>query len=258
VIPAANITAWAGQAPWPTRDQVEQDLVLSRLIVMIAEHDLLGSELVFRGGTCLHKLHLPAPLRYSEDLDYVRTTSGGIAPVTRALTEIGEGLGFDVSTNVSTHPKVRYRGQFTASGSPMRVKVEINTHERETARSLIRLPHAVESPWWSGQADVLTFVAAELVATKIRALYQRRKGRDLFDLWLALTQMELDPAEILDCFEPYRPDGYTQALAVANFDAKVDHVGFRTDLETLVQDPPAGYSIDDAAALVRAELIERV
>ena len=38
---------------------------------------LLGPELAFRGGTCLHKLCLPQPFRYSEDLDYVRTTHGG-------------------------------------------------------------------------------------------------------------------------------------------------------------------------------------
>jgi len=40
---------------------------------------------------------------------------------------------------------------------------------------------------------VLTFEPAELVATKLRALYQRRMGRDLFDLWLALTHIGLDP-----------------------------------------------------------------
>ena len=69
MIPQAQITHWAAGAPWPTRQQVEQDLILSRLIVEIANHPLLGGELAFRGGTCLHKLHLPAALRYSEDLD---------------------------------------------------------------------------------------------------------------------------------------------------------------------------------------------
>jgi predicted nucleotidyltransferase component of viral defense system len=63
--------------------------VLSRLIIEIANDDYLGSELVFRGGTCLHKLVAPTPLRYSEDLDYVRTTGGGIREFTRAITSIG-------------------------------------------------------------------------------------------------------------------------------------------------------------------------
>lgn len=258
MIPEADITGWAAQAPWPSRDQVEQDLLLSRLIVTIANHELLGAELVFRGGTCLHKLHLPRPLRYSEDLDYVRTTAGGISDITRALTEIGETLGLEVSTQMSQFPKVRFRERFTDSDAPMRVKVEINTYERTTARDLIRLRHRVESPWWTGEADVRTFCAEELVATKLRALYQRRKGRDVFDLWLALTEMNLDPEEIIACFEPYRPETYTRRDALANFDAKLDHEGFRHDLDSLVLDPPDGYSIDEAGALVRSQLLERV
>jgi predicted nucleotidyltransferase component of viral defense system len=140
----------------------------------------------------------------------------------------------------------------------MRIKIEINTHERSTACGLIRLPYTVESPWWSGRAQVLTFAPEELVATKLRALHQRRKGRDLFDLWLALTQMSLDPDEILRCFEPYRPDGYTRDDALASFDEKVRHTGFRNDLTALVTDYPDGYSVDAAAALVRAALLQRV
>ncbi|RTL09326.1 MAG: hypothetical protein EKK62_02785 [Acidimicrobiia bacterium] len=92
MIPAGHITRWAKNAPWPTREQVEQDLVLSRLIVEIANHPLLGDELVFRGGTCLHRLHLPTPRRYSEDLDYVRVTSSGIGPVLDALREVGDSF----------------------------------------------------------------------------------------------------------------------------------------------------------------------
>ncbi len=76
MIPAASITHWSRGAPWPSPDQVEQDLLLSRLICEIASHPMLGDELVFRGGTCVHKLHLPQSMRYSEDLDYVRATHG--------------------------------------------------------------------------------------------------------------------------------------------------------------------------------------
>ena len=98
MIPEVVITRWSNDAPWPSRDQVEQDLVLSRLICEIANHNLLGDELVFRGGTCLHKLHLQRALRYSEDLDYVRVTAGPIGPVFGAilltvLPEVLRGLG---------------------------------------------------------------------------------------------------------------------------------------------------------------------
>jgi predicted nucleotidyltransferase component of viral defense system len=68
VIAQAYLNEWSSRAPWPQQVQIEQDLLLSRLIVEIAQHELLGGELTFRGGTCLHKLHLPKQLRYSEDL----------------------------------------------------------------------------------------------------------------------------------------------------------------------------------------------
>ena len=49
MIPTNDITAWAHSAPWPSPDQVEQDLLLSQLICLIAADDYLGDELVFRG-----------------------------------------------------------------------------------------------------------------------------------------------------------------------------------------------------------------
>ena len=79
--------------PWPNELWVEQDLIFSRLIIDIANHDLLGPELAFRGGTCLHKLHLPTALRYSEDLDYVRTTHGPVGAVVDALRDVTAAVG---------------------------------------------------------------------------------------------------------------------------------------------------------------------
>ena len=105
MIPANAITAWGVDHPWPTREQVEQDLLLSQAICAIAEHEYLGTELVFRGGTALHKLHLDHPYRYSEDLDYVRSSASGIGPLTRALCDLGVDLGYTVNTRVSQHPK---------------------------------------------------------------------------------------------------------------------------------------------------------
>ena len=129
MIPANDITAWAHGAPWPTPTQVEQDLLLSQLICLIARDDYLGDELVFRGGTCLHKLHLHPARRYSEDLDYVRTTAGGIGQVTGAISHIGAGHGYEVRTRMSAQPKVYLR--YTAeSGTTRKIKVEVNTHER--------------------------------------------------------------------------------------------------------------------------------
>ncbi|MBK8733810.1 MAG: nucleotidyl transferase AbiEii/AbiGii toxin family protein [Actinomycetales bacterium] len=257
MIPYDAITAWGVAHPWPTREQVEQDLLLSRAICAIATDPYLGQELVFRGGTAFHKLFLPEPHRYSEDLDYVRTSASGIGPLTSALTQLGQLLGFEARTRLSQHPKILWRTTAT-TGVSLRLKIEVNTHERSPALPLVRHPHSVVSSWWSGEADVLIFQPAELVATKIRALYQRSKGRDLYDLWLALTQLDLEPTDILAAFASYRPSGLTADVAQANLAAKLADSTFRHDLDPLVRRLPEGYDVDAAGAYVSAQLLSRL
>lgn len=140
----------------------------------------------------------------------------------------------------------------------MRIKVEVNTFERSPARGLVRVPFSVESPWYTGSADVLTFNLEELVATKIRALFQRSKGRDLFDLWLAMAHLGATPAGLVDCFGPYRPDGYTRARAEQNLRDKLPTLAFRSDLAPLVTAWPDDYDVDAAAELVITEVLARL
>jgi predicted nucleotidyltransferase component of viral defense system len=96
LIPQAFITEWQARAPWPQPFQIEQDLILSRLMIEIATRPPLAEEFVMRGGTCLHKLHLPEPHRYSEDLDYVRRTKTGIGIYLDALRELAADVGLEV------------------------------------------------------------------------------------------------------------------------------------------------------------------
>jgi predicted nucleotidyltransferase component of viral defense system len=242
VIPAAAITAWSATRPWPTRAAVEQDLLLARTIVAIYNHPLLADELVFRGGTCLHQVVLPQPLRYSEDLDFVRRTHSGIGALLDALRDVAAEIGLEVAgSNIGTTPKLRMRAASEDDPNvPLRIKVEINTHETSPAQPTTTVPFTVASHWFAGTADVRTFTTAELVATKIRALYQRKKGRDLFDMWLALTQLGLTGDELLAAFGPYRPEGLTATLAEANLRDKMSDRAFRTDLEPLVGEWTSG------------------
>ena len=76
MIPAQNIVAWGNVVPWADQRQVEQDPIISRALVEIFADDMLRDALRVRGGTALNKLHFPAPLRYSEDIDLVRTAGG--------------------------------------------------------------------------------------------------------------------------------------------------------------------------------------
>jgi predicted nucleotidyltransferase component of viral defense system len=214
--------------------------------------------LVFRGGTCLHKLCLPFPWRDSEDLDYVRRSSGGIADLTRALTRIGARLDMEVRTRISQHPKVLFRAPFESGSGPMKIKVEVNTFERSPARTPENVPFTVDTSWFTGAAMVAIFSTAEMLATKIRALFQRSKGRDLFDLWLGLTVLQVDPAEILDCLAPYRPDGFTARRAVLNLEAKLGDDVFCRDLDPLVSTWPDRYSVQKAGEPVVETLLSRL
>jgi len=85
----------------------------------------------------------------------------------------------------------------------MRLKIEINSREHFTELGHARMPFGVTSRWWSGAADVTTFALEELLGTKLRALYQRRKGRDLFDLWCGLSHGGASADRIVACFERY-------------------------------------------------------
>ncbi len=255
MIALRHITAWQSQAPWPTPQQIEQDLLLSRLIVEIAENPALGEHLVFRGGTCLHKLHLPTALRYSEDLDYIWTGKVQMGPIYDELRAIGDSLGFDVRTKPGLYPKTVFRTTTTVGDRPLRIKVEVNLDEQSPAMPLIDVPYAVDSQWFTARTNVRTFQPAELVSTKIRALYQRKKGRDVFDLWLALNQLRIPPTAIISAFGPYRPSGMTTKLAQNNLAAKLQDQTFCTDLDQLVSNVPPGYNIQTAGAQIGTQLL---
>jgi len=255
MIPRANIIAWSTEAPWPTLDQVEQDLLLSRLMIEIAGNPMLGSELTMRGGTCFHKLRLSQGRRYSEDLDYVRRSAGGIKDVLDELQAVASTVGFaQINTTLGNQPKVLLRDRHTDSGNSLKVKIEINTHERSPARPIESVPFAVHNDWFTGTADVSTFILPELIATKIRALYQRKKGRDLFDLWLAVNELGCLPTDIADCFETYRPTGWTVGLARTNLERKLADRAFRDDLLPLINSWPDSYSIEAGVAVAMAVL----
>lgn len=252
MIPETNITAWSQTAPWAEPRQVEQDLIISRALVEIFNHDLLGSALRFRGGTALNKIIFPTPLRYSEDIDLVRTEAGPIGPVLDAVREVLEpwlGQGSFASSQVA--PKLRFR--IPAEDDPaalIRLKIEINIAEIEAFDTPVSVDYTVDNPWFRGSAKIATFSAEELLATKLRALLQRDKGRDLFDLDHALRTLPgLDMDRVVSLFARYldqqgqaigRPEAEKRMLAKYT---KHDLLG---DIRALLT-PDLADSLDDAA-----------
>ena len=254
MISANEITKWGVHHPWSTRDQIEQDFLLSQAICEISNDSLLGNELIIRGGTAFHKLFLQKPYRYSEDLDYVRSSDGGIGSIITQLVKIGDKLGYKTNSSLSKFPKVLWKGM-AESGKPLRIKIEINTYERTPSLPLITLHHEINAEWYKAQANVKTFQAEELIATKIRALYQRSKGRDLFDIWLSLEILSLDPLVIVDAFNTYRPDSITANLVIKNLEKKLESKHFLEDLNGLAILHELDYDTKQAGELVIDELL---
>ena len=248
MIAQAYLNEWAARAPWPQQIQIEQDLILSRLIVEIARHELLGPELSIRGGTCLHKLHFASAVRYSEDLDYVRSTRSGVGQYLDALREVATAVGLRERHRELTGAMAHmvFDAEPTGTSGRIRVKLETNTAEIDSFRPRITRRFAFQSRWWTGAAEVSTFQLEELLATKLRALYQRRKGRDLFDLWYALSSVALDEGIIVAALAHYmreRTFGYRELAD--NLHAKLSNAEFLADTSRLTI---AAFDYDPIAA----------
>ena len=141
----------------------------------------------------------------------------------------------------------------------MRIKVEINTREHFTVDPHDRMEYAVRSRWFTGACRVTTFSLNELLGTKMRALFQRRKGRDLYDLWLGLQQQAATPRRIVTVFEEYMKATATPVTRVQyldNLTAKIAHPGFLSDLPPLLAEREGAYDPQVAFNEVRDRLVD--
>jgi predicted nucleotidyltransferase component of viral defense system len=239
VIPRPALTQWRQQVPWQTDLQVEQDLLLSILAIRVAAHPYLCDRLVWRGGTCLHKLHLAAPWRYSEDLDYVLVGENpDHGRVANALREVVADIGMGVHHSDVTPTRVNVYAdtEATVGGARIRIKLEVNCADAQPVLNLVHLPHSVTTRWRSESADVLTFQAPELIGTKLRALAQRRKGRDLSDTWLARRELTINDTDLAVAGHQYlNHEGIEPARLRQQVAAHTTDRDFTHDLDPLPQ-----------------------
>lgn len=214
MIPTAFLQEWAPHAPWPDPRQIEQDLILCRALCDLSNHPKLKGAIAVRGGTAINKFLFDRPLRYSEDIDLVQTRRQPIGTSIDAIREALSWLG-DCSRSVaahSTHLVFRFTPESDAAVK-LKLKVEINTREHECLYGIATYPFAVENGWYTGHAEVPSFRAEALFGTKLRALLQRRKGRDLFDLREGLSKISMDSSRIIAAFEHYLDESALRALS---------------------------------------------
>lgn len=261
MIPRDYITEWRGQAPWVEDAQVEQDLVISRALVEMFSNETIHNALAFRGGTALFKIHLPAA-RYSEDIDLVQISAEPAGPVMEALHEtLNPWLGEPKYKQTQGRITFNYRFQSEAIPSiPLRLKIEINTREHFAVEGFREIPYDVRSRWFNGSCSITSYELNELLGTKLRALYQRKKGRDLFDLAIALEQGQTDPDKIIDVFYKYMEHGghhVTKKQFEENLSNKLTDANFTSDIGPLLA-ADYRWNADAMSSIVRENLISRL
>ena len=123
-------------------------------------------------------------------------------------------------------------------------------------------PFSVNTPWFSGECNITTYALDELLGTKLRALYQRKKGRDLFDLQVALDRGAVDADAVMECYNKYmdfvvdKAPTYKQFLQ--NMEMKMHDPEFLDDTNALLRVDADTFDPTRAYALVRETFIERM
>nr|AQQ74836.1 hypothetical protein [uncultured bacterium] len=235
---------------------------MSRAVVELFADPELADKIALRGGTALNKLFIEHPVRYSEDIDLVQTKPGKIGPLLDAIrSKLDSWLGKPSRSRAIGGVALVYR--FESEIPPvrsLRLKIEINTREHFTVLGFHRAKFAVVNPWFKSTVEIITYQLNELLGTKLRALYQRRKGRDLFDLWLCANRKMIDPAQVVACFLQYiRHEGHhvTRAQFEQNLHEKERDVEFMNDIAPLLSGT-VRYDASKAIKLVRTMLIEKI
>lgn len=263
MIPQQYITEWSEIAPWRANEQVEQDLIICRSLVELFSDEFIAEKLAFRGGTALHKLFLEPQSRYSEDIDLVQISAEPFGP---SIDKIRKLLGF------LGEPKIKQKDRnttmifsFESEIQPVQIlklKVETNCREHFSVFNLKGKIFKVNSQWFNGECNITTFEIEELLGTKLRALYQRKKGRDLYDLFKALkSSTSISGEKIIQVFQHHMKKEVTGIPSfgtfLKNLEDKMNDPEFMGDTTALIR-PDETYDPKEGFNLVKSELIEKM
>lgn len=187
---------------------LEKDYVLGWALYGISQCSL-GEKLAFKGGTALSKVFFPSAWRISEDLDFTSVGEMDTRMWVKALREevpslVGERsrIAFSVKgePHVLTHfmqLRLRYAGPISQLGNT--VKVEICKESFLGDVEVIKVPRQAypDYPDFKVQAYTLDNILAE----KLRAILQRGKIRDYYDVWKLTRSRRFDGHKILGMFQ---------------------------------------------------------
>lgn len=260
MIPKNFIESWKTDAKWQTLAMMEQDMVISRALVALYNHPDIANSLVFRGGTALNKLFIKPPSRYSEDIDFVQRRAEPVGKIIDIIRDLLKDWLGEPKRKVSRNSLKLIYSYRSATESPAKLKIEINTVEHINVLPLINKEFSISSEWFTGKADICTYALDELIATKLRALYQRKKGRDLFDLWFFGKQKFIDNKRTINIFKKYCEHcdaKVSKKLFQQNIELKRLDKDFQADVDALLSHDK-NWNFEEAIEFVKANFIDEL
>ena len=170
----------------------EKDYLLTLVLQIIAMSNL-GKTLVFKGGTALHHCYLEQ-CRFSEDLDFSSNQTAVSLEKVRKIFEEVEYLTIKkdyLSGATVKVEKLRYVGPLV---QPNSLKVEI-----DFLQNVILPPQLLRyQNVWGVDFTVSVMDVREICAEKIRAMSDRARYRDFYDICLILDTHKIDLGEVVD------------------------------------------------------------
>ena len=269
-----DVIAYQASVPWPQQRQVEQDILLCLAMTALFNDEFLRSQIAMRGGTLLHKVHLAPAARYSEDIDLVVYGDRPEAHIAKAIKRVLKGVFGEPTDSIWDTIQLAIRNVIKPSrvlrltysvpsvsepGATLDVVVEANMTERKPHRDIVRIPFEFTHRGATIKSVLNGYDLHEMLGTKMRALFQRKRGRDLFDLYWALTMSTpaVDPAMVIDSFRHYLEQEGSSAARVefiAILDSHLADRGFCSDMLPLLR-VGLDYDPKRAGELVKAKLL---
>lgn len=255
------ILDWREQFPWTRMQFVEQDLLISRVVVAIYSDPFLAGRLAWRGGTALYKLYLKPQPRYSEDIDLVLVKPEPMGPILDRLREVLSFIPNQQAKGKRYNHVLRLRYESEIEKEPCKIKIEINCNEHFSELGFDLVPFVVKSPWFSGECLVTAYRLEEMLGTKFNALYGRKKTRDLFDMDYVFDHASPDPDVILKCWRRYKSE-LSEPLPSwrefsLNMSEKLADPDYRVGMTALLR-PGTIFDVDKAWANVQTRIVNRL
>ena len=189
---------------------IEKDYVLSWLLAGISEHPVLNKLLVFKGGTCLKKCFF-ADYRFSEDLDFVLLDNVYLdaAFFLNAFQEVCSWVAEESNIEFlqdlfkfekymtprklfAVEGRLRYRGPLRHRSNFPKIKIDISAHEALVLEPEIRSVLHGYSDQLPNGGKIRSYCFEEIFAEKIRAMIDRARPRDLYDIIYLNTQRDYE------------------------------------------------------------------